>query len=356
MARPRAKLDHAKEAAEVLRGIKREKAGWKRERLLAIRHGLEGRKSLAEIASACGRSRATIQTWFDAYRRGGVEELLTLRRGKGPSSWLSPEIAEAFRKMVARGQWRRAADAQRWLQKEHGLEVALTTVYKYLGKSEARLKVPRPSHARKDEKAAETFKKELAARLKSLELEPSRPVRLWVVDELRYGLQPVTRRVWSLKGERVVVEVEPCFEWGYVYGALQVAGGGCEFFYSPTVNLECSNIFLKQIAMRDPNATHVVIWDGAGFHQRDTAPDVPPNIRLITLPPYSPELNPVEKLWDIVKDALCNKLFDSLEEAQQTITSTLQEYWNDASRVFRLVGHNWLLSQANSSYVTIIPV
>ena len=112
-------------------------------------------------------------------------------------------------------------------------------------KSEARLKVPRPSHARKDEKAAETFKKELAARLKSLELEPSRPVRLWVVDELRYGLQPVTRRVWSLKGERVVVEVDPCFEWGYVYGALQVAGGGCEFFYSPTVNLECSNIFLK---------------------------------------------------------------------------------------------------------------
>ena len=144
MARPRAKLDHANEATEVLRGIKREKAGWKRERLLAIRHGLEGQKSLAEIAEASGRSRATIQTWFDAYRRGGVEELLTLRRGKGPSSWLSAEVAQAFRMMVARGQWRRAADAQRWLQKEHGLEVALTTVYKYSGKIRGAAEGPAP--------------------------------------------------------------------------------------------------------------------------------------------------------------------------------------------------------------------
>ena len=201
----------------------------------------------------------------------------------------------------------------------------------------------------------ETFKSELAKKLEDLNLPKDRPVRIWVIDEMRYGLQPVTQKVWSLKGERIVVPVNPSFEWGYVYGALQVAGGGAEFFYSPTVNLECSNLFLNQIAKRDPDATHVVIWDGAGFHQRDTAADLPENVRLILLPPYSPELNPVEKLWDIVKDSFCNKIYDNLEEAQENITSTLRQYWSDARAVFRLVGNNYLLSQVNSSSVTIIP-
>lgn len=61
--------------------------------------------------------------------------------------------------------------------------------------------VPRPSHARKDAAAAETFKSELAAELRKLDIETGRRVRIWVADEMRYGLQPVTRRVWSLRGD-----------------------------------------------------------------------------------------------------------------------------------------------------------
>lgn len=87
-------------------------------------------------------------------------------------------------------------------------------------------------------------------------------MRLWVVDEMRYGLQPVTRRVWTLRGQKVIARVDPRYQWGYVFGALQVAGGGAEFLYCPTVNLECSRLFLEQIARRDPRAVHVVIWDG----------------------------------------------------------------------------------------------
>ena len=188
------------------------------------------------------------------------------------------------------------------------MEVALPTVYKYLGKCEARLKVPRPSHAKKDAAAAETFKSKLAAELHKLEIETDRRVRIWVADEMRYGLQPVTRRVWSLRGTRVVVPVEPRYEWGYCYGALEVQGEGAEFFYTPTVNLECSALFLSQIGALDPESVHVVIWDGAGFHQQDRAAEVPANVRLLKLPAYSPELNPIEKLWDIAKDAICNRV------------------------------------------------
>jgi transposase len=196
--------------------------------------------------------------------------------------------------------------------------------------------------------AAETFKSELAAKLQDLDIEKDRTVRIWVADEMRYGLQPVTRRVWSLRGTRVVVPVHPRYDWAYCYGALEVEGAGAEFFYTPTVNLECSALFLSQIGSSDPESTHVVIWDGAGFHQRDGHAEVPANVRLLKLPAYSPELNPIERLWDVVKDAICNRLFPTLSDLQQALTAALSQYWSEARRVYDLVGtKGWLIAQTN---------
>jgi DDE superfamily endonuclease len=114
---------------------------------------------------------------------------------------------------------------------------------------------------------------------------------------MRYGLQPVTRRVWSLRGLRPVCPVHPRYQWGYLYGALEVGGQGhAEFLCCPTVNLDYSGRFLEQVATHDPQATHVLLWDGAGFHPADGAAGLPDNVRLLALPSYSPELNPVEKL------------------------------------------------------------
>lgn len=325
---------------------------------MSVKLGLEGECSLDEIAATMGHGRATIQRWFDAYRRGGLEGLLEDRRyGRvaGPKSALSVEAAAALLAGLENGTWRTAAQVQRYLCEEHGLGVALTTVYKYLGKCGARLKVPRPSHLKKNEQEVRVFRHELAEKLAGLKIEKGRAVRLWVLDEMRYGLQPVTRRVWSLRGRRVVVPVAPRYEWGYVFGALQVGAGGSEFFYCPRVDLDCSALFLEQISRRDPAAVHVIIWDGAGFHPKKLEASLPENIRFITLPAYSPELNPIEKLWDIVKDAICNRAFASLRELEAAITKVLNGYWTDARKVFDLIGtEGWLMVQSNASYSNVI--
>src|SRR5436190_1907062 len=83
-----------------------------------------------------------------------------------------------------------------WRADTHGIVVGLATVYKYLKKLGARLKVPRPCHEKHDPAAAAAFKASLAQQLSDLKLPANRPVRLWVADEMRYGLLPVTRRVW----------------------------------------------------------------------------------------------------------------------------------------------------------------
>jgi transposase len=123
-----------------------------------------------------------------------------------------------------------------------------------------------------------------------------------------------------------------------------------EFLYCPTVNLGCSYRFLQQLAAREPGATHVVLWDGAGFHPLDGTPGLPDHVRLVALPPYSPELNPIEGLWDQLKDYLCNKVFASLRALQTAITGFLRPFWENPERVRALIGYGWLLAQAKAFF------
>jgi glutamate mutase epsilon subunit len=98
----------------------------------------------------------------------------------------------------------------------------------------------------------------------------------------------------------------------------------------------------------------VLIQDGAGFHLPNSHARLPDNVRVLTLPAYSPELNPVEKLWDQIKDVLCNRAFKNLDELRAFITSWLEGFWADAQRAFSLIGRGWLLAGVNASSVTVI--
>lgn len=348
MARPRKPLDTHGQGTEVLRLLKKTSPGWERERLLVIKLGLEGELSIREIAGQFDRSHQTIQTWFNLFRKGGLDLLLTKGKGNGPAPALNAEQMALFKAELDKGRWRTAKEAYVWLRDTFDVTFRPHGIYRYLKKLGARLKVPRPCHRKMDPEAAAAFKETFCQRLIDLDLPRGRPVRLWIYDESRYGLAPVVRRVWAARGTEVVVPVEKRYRWGYVFGALQVGGGGSEFLLSPTVNKELDRYFLGQIASRDPGAIHVVVGDGAGFHNRDGADGLPENVRLITLPPYSPELNPVEGLWDQMKDAICNRCFDSLEECEGAIVEFLREFWEDSRRVLSLVGDGYLVSKLNA--------
>jgi transposase len=348
MARPRKKLDMHGQGPEVLRLLKKTPAGWKRERLLAVKLGLENELGIREIAEHLGRAHQTVQDWFHLFREGGLTLLLKKDKGNGSPPALDEQQMAHFKAELEKNQWRTGKQAYDWLRKTFGVTFHPQRVYVYLKKLGARLKVPRPSHRKKNPETSVAFKETLCQRLIDLDLPRDKPVRLWIYDEARYGLAPVVRRMWTTRGSEVVCPVEKRYQWGYVFGALQVGGGGCEFLLSPTVSKEADKCFLRQIADRDPGATHVVIGDGAGFHHRDMGDGLPQNVRLITLPPYSPELNPVEKLWNLMKDTLCNRCFESLDECDATITEFLRSFWEDARKVYSLIGDGYLPSKLNA--------
>ena len=97
----------------------------------------------------------------------------------------------------------------------------------------------------------------------------------------------------------------------------------------------------------------MLIQDGAGFHLRDGEPHLPDNVRGITLPAYSPELNPIAGLWEQVKEGLCNQGFATLAELEGVLRAEFQRFWRDARRIHSLI-FDWLREQANTSSPTII--
>lgn len=351
MGRPRRKLDTFHQTDAVEKQLKEEKAGWRRERLLAIRLGLIGELNLGEIAKYVGHSRSTVQEWFEAFREGGLDRLLEDKRvnNHGPEGLLVGDAKERLCKELSGGRFRTAPQIQRWLKEELGIEAALPTIYTWLGKFGARLRVPRPSHIKKSPTATQAFKEELAQKLHSLGIADHKPVRLWVLDEMRFGLHSFGRKVWVSGDQRPVYPSQQRYQWGYLYGAVGVGHGRSEFLLSETVDQEHLAAYYQQIADSDLAAVHVVIQDGAGFHLRDGDSRLPENLRIITLPPYSPELNPVEKLWDQIKDTLCNRAFRTIEQLQETVTEWLEDFWGDLGRAFSLIGKNWLITQANAS-------
>ena len=174
-------IDVHRQSAEVLERESSEKIPWKLQRLQGIRLALEGQDGYRRIAQIVRTTAATLNKWINWYREGGIKGLLSRPVGwqGGKTPRFTPEEWERFRAQLAKGTWRTARDAQRWLRETLGLKINRKEVYRHLGKLDARLKVGRRSHVKKDPAATEAFKcGGLDAKLAALALPPRTPVRV----------------------------------------------------------------------------------------------------------------------------------------------------------------------------------
>lgn len=352
MGRKRGKLDFKNEANEVAKTFKTEKILWKKERLQAIKLLLETEMSYIEIASIIGKDPSRIKAWSRLFREDGLDALLVRGNGGGRKPLMATHVQEELTEKLRAGTFRTAGQILHWLKQEHQLEYGKGSIYYVLGKLGGRLKVPRPCHQKKDPEREKVFRTTLAEELKALDLPKDVEMSLWVYDEMRYGLHPLLRKMWSLIGTRVVAPVNRRFKWGYLFGAIEVGGPRSEFLYTDGLSKDFDAAFIEQVSASAPEKIHVIIGDGAGFHHKqgqDNEALIPSNIRILTLPPYSPELNPIEKLWDMVKDTICNINWESLEDLEQKMTTTLKTLWEREDGFSSLFTSSYLRTELNAT-------
>lgn len=355
MGRKRQRLDLQNQSADVALRLKSEPAGIMRERLLAVSLGLKGELHLSQIAEQMGRSMTTIQTWFDNYRNHGIEGLEPSTSARGFASALEGKAQKELKKKLMKGSFRRSEDARVWLKKRYGISFSQSHVRALLGKLGARLKVVRPRHPNSCELKRERFRSQLARQmfsaLKSQHADnewKSRPIRFWIADEARFGLQPCLKRAWVTRGVKAHKNSRISYQWRYIWGAVEIDGAESAYLYTDGADTEFSLSFLDQISRKDPDAEHVVIWDGAGFHPNGSNERIPKNVTVLKQPPYSPELNCIEKLWDMLRDGLCNRSWKSIDQLLEQATRWLKDFWEEPKRIQSLVGEGWLLHQANA--------
>jgi transposase len=340
------------EIAEVIDERHREEPdGWKKTRLLAVKLAAKGEYRAEQVAELCGVVRSRVFAWIKCARKEGLEALLTREKPgpqKGAYRGVKPEVIKELNQALEAGKFANAEQARRWLKKEHEVERPYKTVWGWIKKAGGVLRVPRPSHSKKDPQAAGQFKNQLVEKFEALGIPAGSLVKVWYMDEARFGLHTEMRRVWTKKGLRPVFSKQIKYEWDYLYGALSVVGGEAHFAHIPSVSLEWDRSYLQDLAESDPDAVHVLLRDQAGFHLRDGDERLPERVRIVDLPPYNPELNPCEQMWDIVKDDTCNQIFPSIAALRERIGGTLQRFWDDAQSVIRLIGRDWFLLQLNA--------
>jgi hypothetical protein len=174
------------------------------------------------------------------------------------------------------------------------------------------------------------------------------PLRVMFQDEARFGRISDTRRCWCPRPIRPLSLAMVTQEYTYAYAAVSVTDGALDTLIMPHVNSVCMQIFLDEISSRHPEDRIVMILDGAGWHKAATL-KIPENIRLGSLPPYSPELNPVEHLWDELREkAFSNLVFNSLDALEDHLEVSLRTMERDTPRVHSIVEWPWIMNSLSN--------
>jgi DDE superfamily endonuclease len=168
-------------------------------------------------------------------------------------------------------------------------------------------------------------------------------------DEARFGRISDTRYSWAKRPMRPMVKAMLTHEYTYAYGAVSPLDGRFDSLILPHVNTECMQLFVNEIASRYPNENIVMIVDGAGWH-RSHALTLPDNLKLHLLPPYSPELNPQEHIWDELREKYFhNKAFESITALEDQLIIGLNYLEQHPELIQSIAGWPWIISSVSNA-------
>jgi transposase len=286
-----------------------------------------------------------------------VDGLATLT-SPGRPRLLTPSQAEELRQVVTKGSDLSKDGVVRWrcvdLVKQSSVrfcvrEVHPSTMGKWLRRLRLTKMTARPFHPKKNKDAQkafmENFKTIVEEKLPGEVKEKGIPLEIWFQDEARVGQQGTLSRLWAPIGSRPAVARDNRRASTYIYGAICPCRRVGAAIVIGTANTEAMNEHLKEISAQvAPGAHAVLVCDGAGWHAKSKGIVVPFNVTLVTLPAYSPELNPMENVWEYLRD---NRFGAQVWKSYKAVVDACCNAWNwfvsDAPRIASIGTREWVI-------------
>lgn len=312
------------------------------KRLLSLYH-LQNGKKLKEVMETTLASECSIRSWTKKYADAGFLGLLEDDgRGRYPKLPKEKELEaiEQINKMQAARDGGRVTglDLQEMLIKKFDVKYCLRSIYVLLDRLGFSWISCRSKHPKTSQEAIEAFKKDFPDVAEEIKKEnPKLKFEIWWQDEMRIGQQGSLSRVWAPKGTRPRVVRQRPFLSTYIFGACcPVEDKACGLIL-PRVDTDMMQLHLQEISKNVGKGFHALILvDRASWHSTEQI-QLPQNITLIPLPPYSPELNPMEQLWQqLRKIKLSNAAYDGYEEIVEAAVEAWTTFTDQSGAVKRL--------------------
>ena len=296
-------------------------------RLLGISTGF-----LVEKASLCRQTIGMLTRRFLEKGLSGLEDRPRRGRPKKLTEKAEKRVSKGFFSLLENEKAEKVRCAPSFfgtILKKIGVSISRSTLYKLLKKNGIKKLSPRPKHYKRDEKASKKWISDLKTKVFELKEKYSKKkVQLFFQDESRYGQQTYKSKIWALKGTRPEFKKQHQFLNTWLYGAVNPLTGDKFGLVLPHLDAQNMGIFLNEFSSKLLRGVHaLLVLDGSKAH-KNTILQVPRNITLFFLPPYSPELNPIERLWLFIKkNFLSLKIFDNIEK----LISEGADAWNKIS-------------------------
>ena len=307
----------------------------------------------SEAARAQGVDTQTLRDWIVLYNEGGVEGLRPGRRGGRRcrlSAWQLEMVAgwvDAGPEAGADAPSRlRLRDIRGRIAAVFSRRYSLEGVRNLLRRLGFRHLSPRPLHPKADLAAQEDFRRNFS-QLAATAADGAGPVEIWFQDEARAGQQGMLSRVWARKGSRPRIPRDRRFGYCYLFSAAcperkRAVGHVCSRANTVEMNRHLGDIS----AAVEPGSHAVVVLDGAGWHKsRDL--DIPTNLSLLHLAPYSPELNPMENVFEYLKsNHLANRVFKLVEDVCTGVKMAWLAFENNPDLIKSITARKWAAAEA----------
>ena len=161
-------------------------------------------------------------------------------------------------------------------------------------------------------------------------------------DEAGFGRINKPKYCWCEKGVRPSVPCHHIREYRYVFGAIEPVTGNDCFLVMPNCDTACMNVFLDELSKLYANDLILLCCDSAGWHKANSLM-VPENIELFYIPPYTPEMNPIEQIWkELRKMGFRNEVFASLERVVDCLCNTICDLSSVTIR--SISARNWIIN------------